>query len=548
MKYGAAARILVPVMLCMLLLAGLLYAYMAVVTRNQTVDTAVRTATRVIAQYQILRGYYTTNVAGKVKATAGMEVTFDYAGKPNAIPLPATMIHDLSDIFRDKHVGIALRLYSDFPFPNRKDRILDPFAKDALASLKADPSRVYVENGVLEGQPVVRVAVADRMSDVACVACHNSDPNSPKRDWKLNDMRGVLEISVPIGSELAANSKLMSTVLLVSLALAAVTVVLIAWIVRRTLVRPVLRMVSELNASARQTMSASQQVSTSSQALAQASSQQAAAVDDTSTHLSAISALTQRNADSTENAEHLAASAQTSTRQGSDAMHRMQTAIGSIKEGSDKTAKIIKTIDGIAFQTNLLALNAAVEAARAGEAGRGFAVVAEEVRNLALRSAQAAKETNALIEDSQQRAAQGVAVSEEVSKLLIHVQKQVGEMAEVLSAVSSVSKEQSDGVLRINASVAELNSVTQSNAATAEQTAAASEELSAQSESVEHIVGLLTELVRGKSRSPGSNGNLRSRYLPDADASRHLGTGDSGQPRRELAAGQVGRPPLPDAP
>ncbi|HUJ75214.1 MAG TPA: methyl-accepting chemotaxis protein, partial [bacterium] len=184
-------------------------------------------------------------------------------------------------------------------------------------------------------------------------------------------------------------------------------------------------------------------------------------------------------------------------------MERMSAAIASIKEAADKTAKIIKTIDEIAFQTNLLALNAAVEAARAGDAGRGFAVVAEEVRNLAIRSAEAAKDTSALIEDSQERAGQGVTVSGEVGKLLSDVRGAVESVNGLLGEVTAASKEQNKGIAQINLAVGQMDTVVQASAANAEETAAASEELSAQAESLAQIVSSLKQIVLG-----GGNGRL----------------------------------------
>jgi methyl-accepting chemotaxis protein len=272
---------------------------------------------------------------------------------------------------------------------------------------------------------------------------------------------------------------------------------LLGIVISMRLSRSILGIANNLDAASRQTLNASQQVSASSQAQAQGASEQAASIEETSASLEEISTVAKQNADSAEKAEALAAEAQGFTRQGADAMQRMVESIASIKEGSDRTAKIIKTIDEIAFQTNLLALNAAVEAARAGDAGRGFAVVAEEVRNLASRSAEAAKDTSALIEDAQTRANQGVQVATEVSGLLARVLEKVEQVNSLIRELASSSREQTKGVLQINAAVTQMDSVTQSSAANAEETAAAAEELSAQSESLAASVRELTALVAG---------------------------------------------------
>jgi len=207
--------------------------------------------------------------------------------------------------------------------------------------------------------------------------------------------------------------------------------------------------------------------------------------------------MTKKNADSAHQASLLSSEAKTVADKGNAAMVKMSTAIAEIQKSASDTAKIIKTIDEIAFQTNLLALNAAVEAARAGEAGKGFAVVAEEVRNLAMRSAEAAKNTAALIEGSVQNAKNGVVIADEVGKSLSEIQHSSEKVNALISEIAAASAEQSQGIGQVNQAVQQMDKVTQSNAAAAEECAAAAEELSGQSEQMRGVVIDLQELVGG---------------------------------------------------
>jgi methyl-accepting chemotaxis protein len=252
-----------------------------------------------------------------------------------------------------------------------------------------------------------------------------------------------------------------------------------------------------VSGSSNQVNSAAQQVSSSSQSMAEGASEQAASLEETSSTLEEMASTTRLNADHAKEAESLADEARGYTAQGTEAMTRMSAAIANIRDASTKTANIIRTIDEIAFQTNLLALNAAVEAARAGDAGKGFAVVAEEVRNLAQRSAEAARNTSDLIEEAQHRAEAGVQVSEEVESVLTQVKGAIQKVSDLVREVASASDEQARGAEQINTAVGQMDRVTQANAANAEQSAAASEELSSQSMELERMVRELMAIVRG---------------------------------------------------
>ncbi|HOI54907.1 MAG TPA: methyl-accepting chemotaxis protein [Phycisphaerae bacterium] len=287
-------------------------------------------------------------------------------------------------------------------------------------------------------------------------------------------------------------------ILLGAITLAAVGLSCVLWaIVAGRLAGRINRIVATLTSGAEQTAAAAGQVSASSQSLAEGSSEQAASLEETSSSIEEMSSMTKQNAGNAKEASALSTQTLEASERGTEAVQRMSEAIGKIKTSSDETARIIKVIDEIAFQTNLLALNAAVEAARAGEAGKGFAVVAEEVRNLAQRSAEAAKNTQQLIDESQKNAADGVKVTEDVTSVLCEIAGGAQKVADLLGEVAAASDEQARGIGEINAAVGQMDQVTQQVAANAEESAAASEELSAQAEQLNQIVGELAEIVGG---------------------------------------------------
>ncbi|MEP6731910.1 MAG: methyl-accepting chemotaxis protein [bacterium] len=269
---------------------------------------------------------------------------------------------------------------------------------------------------------------------------------------------------------------------------------------------------AQVYAAADQVASAGGQITSGSQTLAQAASQQAAAIEESSSSLHELAAMTKQNTDSTRAAATYAGEAQISAAEGVEAMTGLSTAINKIKASADQTAKIVKTIDQIAFQTNLLALNAAVEAARAGDAGRGFAVVADEVRSLAMRSAEAARTTAALIQESVHNANTGVAMNVEVLRTLGAINSQVTRVSEVVAEIAAASEQQTQGVDQITGAVMQMNGVTQQMASGAEESASAAEELASQSEVLTDMVGQFQLSIGGirRSRSDASRASIEA--------------------------------------
>ena len=265
----------------------------------------------------------------------------------------------------------------------------------------------------------------------------------------------------------------------------------------------------QVSVGAEQVASAATEISAGSQNLAQGASEQASTLEEVAGNLQEISSMTKQNTANSKEARALSDSARNAAEGGMTNMQRLSEAVMRIKDSSDSTAKIVKTIEEIALQTNLLALNAAVEAARAGDAGKGFAVVAEEVRNLAMRSAEAAKTTAQLIEEAVKNTEDGVNLNAEVSQNLVEINAQIEKVSVVMTEISAASEQQNQGVEQINVSVEQMNSVTQQTAANSEESAAAAEELSGQSQEMLSLISsfrLSGSQVHGV--KPRSNGGM----------------------------------------
>ena len=245
----------------------------------------------------------------------------------------------------------------------------------------------------------------------------------------------------------------------------------------------------KLNDTMQQINQSSTQVASGSQALSQGATEQASSVQELASTINEISNRIKQNADNAQNANEKAGSISTEMNVSNEKMHQMIQAMEDITSCSNEIGKIIKTIEDIAFQTNILALNAAVEAARAGTAGKGFAVVADEVRNLASKSADASKDTSALIENSLKAVENGTRIADETAKSLYQAVNDVNEMAGIIGQISQASIAQADSIAQITIGVDQISSVVQTNSATAQESAAASEELSSQSQLMKNLVG-----------------------------------------------------------
>ncbi|HLP76767.1 MAG TPA: methyl-accepting chemotaxis protein [Candidatus Paceibacterota bacterium] len=354
------------------------------------------------------------------------------------------------------------------------DSVFEGFAKLQHNANKAAELRIQMHDQLMTTCRNSQLKVADLVNKLVKISTESADA------------------TVKASSTQATSLKLIN---LATTVFGVIGALMLGLLISRGINRSLQRIATGLNDGAVHVASAASQVTSASQSLAEGSSEQAASIEETSASLEEMSSMTKRNADNSQQANELARQTRTAADKGVADMQAMSAAMAEIQSSSDDIAKIIKTIDEIAFQTNILALNAAVEAARAGDAGMGFAVVADEVRNLAQRSAQAAKETAAKIECAIAKTTQGVQLSAKVSETLNEIVGKARRMDELAAEVAGASNEQSQGVSQVNQAVGQMDKVTQSNAASAEECAASAEELNSQAHAMKGAVTDLMKLV-----------------------------------------------------
>jgi methyl-accepting chemotaxis protein len=510
---GIRARTLLPIVLLGTLLGVVATWYVVKISRDQMMRMAVESAEHLTTQINELRGYYTRNVVARARDN-GVEATHDYTEHPGAIPLPATLVHQLNSLV-SQNAGFTVRLYSEFPFPFRSDGgPRDPFERDALEFLTANPDQRYWRLTEFEGVPAIRYALADKMTAQACVDCHNTHPLSPKTGWKLGDVRGVLEVIQPVDHLLAASgaaARNLALLIVLGISIVLAATVLNVHRILKSLLEAVrvaeniatgdltqrmeqtsqdeigrlqramsamsLRLsqiIHEVRGRADGLLSASSQVSSTSQVLSQGTSEQAASFEETSSCMEEMNASISKNGVNSQQVAQMALKGATDATETSKAVRETALAMNTIAEK-------VSIIEEIAYQTNLLALNAAIEAARSGENGRGFAVVASEVRKLAERSQAAARQICALASSS-------VKGAEHSQALLSELVPSIRTTAELIHEVAASSNEQAAGVAQVNKVMVQMNQVTQTNAAVAEELASTAEELAHQAQALQQLL------------------------------------------------------------
>jgi methyl-accepting chemotaxis protein len=247
-KNSIIFKLALPVPIVILLCLAIAWFVIPKVVVNNALDAATQSALQTAKQFKIIRGYYTTNVIKKAKASGALKPSIDHADIPGTIPLPATLIHDLSKLLAAENTTMAL--YSAFPFPNRNERVMDDFQKSAWTFLSKNPDQVFKREETINGHTVMRIAIADKMAAQGCVDCHNAHPQTPKNDWKLGDVRGVLEIDSNVDQALLAASDLKNTIL-IGIFLAGLAVLAVVILGARAISNPIKQITAAMRAIAK---------------------------------------------------------------------------------------------------------------------------------------------------------------------------------------------------------------------------------------------------------------------------------------------------------
>ena len=403
---------------------------------------------------------------GKLGVDDAQQVAVSTAFMADSLQTVSSDIDSAFDATRDNHLGDGAtkdRLSSDrAAFQKSAAALQDVLGKTALGQ----PVSASDLDAAIRSAGASSLSLADSvMSGLKFLLQHRIDTNAADRFRSLLALFGLL--AVAIGA---------------------------TYVVLWSLNNQLGELVSNLSVESNEMEVSSKEVSSSSLVFAEGASEQAASLEEVSATIEEIASMSKTNADGSGKAETLATEMHHVAEQGGRDIERMSAAMDAIKVSSESIAKIIKAIDEIAFQTNILALNAAVEAARAGESGAGFAVVAEEVRNLAQRSTQAAKETEASINDAITKTKDGVEISHLVTGSFSKLTTRASEVNELVSGISAASKEQRQALVQLTEAVNKMDKVTQSNAAGAEETAAVAEQMKAHAIQVERSVAYLREI------------------------------------------------------
>ncbi len=507
--------------------------------QQNIVDQAVFDADKLIQQIEDFRVYYTKNIVPKFTAIEGKKTSWDHMSDPDAIPFPATLVHDLNALSQ-KQSNHQMDLYSPYPFPIRQDRVLTEFQARAWEYLVDNPaSNFYELSDSEDGRKVLRVGQASTLSSQGCVDCHNAMAASPKSDWKLNDVRGVVQVTIDITDELSTATKSVNKSIYVIAGIFIAMGMLVVLTSYRTvdplgrLTRileedepevasdtPFTRRTDEVGSIARAVREvlekrrgmfdiiaklrelgavisrSTEEFRSSAETLSKRSESQLKEIELASSTVSEIAGI--NSAENSVFVSNEALDLAGRTRQAvSDATDTMEK----VADSAEKIEMVVGMIDSIAFQTNLLALNAAVEAARAGSAGKGFAVVAQEVRALSHRSSKAADDIKDMIKESNTYVGDSLALVQQTDEAMEELVSSIKNTTEFAKEIANQASRQAPKVEQLDKAIDDIREFASHSATVAEQTAQSSASMAGEASL---LVKFVRQFDRPLSRSDAS--------------------------------------------
>jgi methyl-accepting chemotaxis protein len=558
LRNSLAWRLIIPIPLALAAAIGLVWAVVPPTLTRSAIDEAIRSSQQTAAQFKTVRGYYTENVVNKLVKQGTIKATFDHKTDDKAIPLPATMMHDLSELLAGK--ATTVNLYSKYPFPNRKNRQLDDFQQQAWDFLIANPTATFSRTEERNGKQVVRVAVADTMSGQSCINCHNTSAISPKTDWKLGDVRGVLEINSVIDQEIADGTRL-SRSIVAGAAIIALALLAILLFVTRSVIRPLRGMADRMTklaakdfdvelpglgrkdeigemaqamevfrksglevermhaAQAEQEKRAAEERRAATQKLADAFEAVAGNIVDSVSSASAkLEATAGTLARTAETTRQLSGAVAAASEEASANVHSAATATDQMSASVNEIARHVQESSSIANEavkqaekTDARIIKLSEAANRIGDVVKLINDVAEQTNLLAL---------NATIEAARAgEAGKGFAVvAHEVKALATQTAKATGEIATQIAAMQAATKESVTAIKEIGATVARISEIARTIAAAVEEQGAATQEIAVNVRQAARGTAEFTTNIADVNRGAAETGSASSQVFSSAQS------------------------------